>query len=329
MSMPRDTPDHLLRESLRTWENLRDLLASALPGEVENFDFSEMEEVPREFFTGDWREREADLIFEVGYRLAEQTTPALVGVLVEHQTQTDQWIPFRALFMLVNYWERRYHQWQQAARGEGTFRLPPVFCVVLYTGPTPWGSNTNVRQLLDEPAALHPFAPDWGPQFWNLAARSADDLLGGPPWMQLMAIVRVAFAAWVEYERVLTQVNRNLKPLADAANARWSQLMRAVYSYSTFRRPASEHPQIRAIVERENPARVEEVRTMEKTIVQSWQDEAKIEHAQTTLRRLLEARGFTLSVSLAQQIAACNELQRLDAALIRVVQVKSIDEFSL
>jgi hypothetical protein len=338
MTMPRDTPDHLLRESLRTWENLRDLLASALPAVIENFDFTGMQEVPREFFTGDWREREADLIFEVGYRVGQQTTPSLVGVLVEHQTDTEQWIPFRALHLLVNYWERRYHQWQQTARREATFRLPPVFCVVLYTGATTWGSNTNVRQLLDEPAELHQYAPDWGPQFWNLAARSADDLLGGPPWMWLMAVVRAEREARAEYERVLEAARRRLDPLEETAKARWSQLMRAVYSYSLFRRPGSEHARIREIMEGGPPARVEEVRAMEKTIAQVIEERAeergeargKIAAARRALLQLVRSRlGGQCPEQLAQQIEASTDLKELEGGFDRALAAADLTGFRL
>src|SRR5436305_1558845 len=111
---PRQTPDHLLRESLRTRENLRDFLESALPDEAAHFDFRQVEELPRDFFAGDWREREADLIFQINYRVAEQTLPALVGVLVEHQTNTDPFVPLRALFLLASYWERHWRVWEQA-----------------------------------------------------------------------------------------------------------------------------------------------------------------------------------------------------------------------
>lgn len=327
MTMPRDTPDHLLRETLRTKENLHDLLESALPEVIENFDFTRVEEIPREFFTGEWRGREADLIFEVGYRVEEQATPALVGVMVEHQTNVDQWIPFRALFLLVSYWERRWRQWEEATERPRTFRLPPVFCLVLYTGETTWGSNTNVRQLLDEPEELHQYAPDWGPQFWNLADRSADDLLSGPPWMKLMAIVRVESEAEAEFTRVLREVDQRLESLEETAKARWSQLMRAVYSSSIFRRPASEHPQIRQILERGSLARVEEVRGMEKTIAQAWKEEARIEQARIDVQNVLEVRFGSIPEPIIQKIAALDDLGKLSAAHKLAIQIPKLDDF--
>jgi hypothetical protein len=328
MTLPRQTADHVVRDTLRTKENLHDLLGSALPGEIVNFDFSRFEEVPREFFTGDWREREADLIFEVGYRVAGRTVPSVVGVMVEHQTDTDPHLPLRALFLLVNYWERRLRQWEQTARPRPDFRLPPVFCVVLYTAPEHvWGSNTNVRQLLGEPTALHQFCPDWGPQFWDLAARSADDLVAGPPWMQLMAVLRVAAEERPEFERVLTAVNRRLGPIADAQNARWSQLMRAIYAYSLFKRPAPEHPQIKQIMERENPARVEEVKAMEKTIAQAIEERSKLEQGRAVVRLFLDERFGPLPEAVTQRIDALDDLDRLSAAARLAARITKLDDF--
>jgi hypothetical protein len=157
MQPPRQTPERLLRETLRDPDNLRDFLESALPAESANFDFTTFEEVPREFFSGDWHEREADLIFQVGYRIAGQSVPAVIGVLIEHQTNTDPLVPLRALVMLAGYWERRWRQWEQSSSPRPSFTLPPVFSVVLYTADRVWGSNRNVRDLLGDWASRRGF----------------------------------------------------------------------------------------------------------------------------------------------------------------------------
>jgi hypothetical protein len=85
MQPPRQLPDRMLRDSLQRPANLREFLQDVRPALVGGFDFGHVEQMPREFFTGDWHEREADLLFQIPYHVAGGAVPALVGVLIEHQ----------------------------------------------------------------------------------------------------------------------------------------------------------------------------------------------------------------------------------------------------
>ena len=58
-------------------------------------------EESREFFTADWHAREADLIFEIPSTEAGQTSQALVGILIEHQSGEDPVMPLRLLYFVV------------------------------------------------------------------------------------------------------------------------------------------------------------------------------------------------------------------------------------
>lgn len=253
MAAPRQLPDRMLRDSLRTPANLRDFLESALPDDIANFDFTRMEEITPEVFTGHWHEREADLIFTIDYHLAGQKVPAVVGLLIEHQSDTDVFVPLRAFFILAGFWERIWRQWEQLPSPKPALRLPPIFSIVLYTGERVWGSNDNIRDLLGQPATLHRFSPNWGPVFWNLAERTADALLAGPAWMQLMAVLRATSEEQAEYQRVFTEAIRHLAPTSANDHARWSQLLRMILGYTKFRRPAEELPRYLELAEQANP----------------------------------------------------------------------------
>jgi hypothetical protein len=326
-SPPRQTTDRLLRDTLRRPANLRDFLESALPGEVGNLDVGQARELPREFFTGDWHLREADLLFEVPYRSAGSSVPALVGILLEHLSDTDPLIPLRAFLNLAGFWERHWRAWEQQPRPKAALRLPPVFSVVLYTAEVTWGSTENIQELLAEPASFHPFAPDWGPVFWNLAGRTPEQLLDGGAWMQLMAVMRVANGDRAEVEAVFTQAMRHLAPLSDRDRVRWTELVLATLGYARFRRPPEEADTFRAITERENPNRNEEVRAMAITIAEAEERRGELRHARRILSEQLRARFGPLPDAMAQQIATCDDLGRLDTALVRFAQVKSLEEF--
>jgi hypothetical protein len=113
-------------------------------------------------------------------------------------------VPLRALILLTGFWERCWRRWTAQPTPRGLFSLPPVFSVVLYTAAVPWGSNTNIHDLLAPPAVFHSFAPDWGPVFWELSERTPEQLLAGGPWMQLLAVMRMSAAERAEFERVFT-----------------------------------------------------------------------------------------------------------------------------
>ncbi len=117
----------------------------------------------------DWRRREADLLFEIPYRLGEVEETALVWILIEHQSDTDPLMPLRTFSVTAALWDRQWREWTRLPLPRPPLRLMPVLPLVLYTGGVPWGSNRTLADLLGEPTALHSFAPRWEPLFWNLA----------------------------------------------------------------------------------------------------------------------------------------------------------------
>jgi hypothetical protein len=93
-----DFPDRAIRRLLEDPHNLRDLLAAVLPERVDRFDFDHVEPVGREFLLENWRRRESDLLSRLPWRPSsdiEAVPPALVCVLIEHQSQPDIAMPLR------------------------------------------------------------------------------------------------------------------------------------------------------------------------------------------------------------------------------------------
>jgi hypothetical protein len=111
---------------------------------------------------------------EIPYRVGDASVPALVVVLLEHQSDTDPMMPLRLLYFAVTYWDRQWRAWEEAPPPRPPFRLNPVLPVVVYTGATPWGSNRTLADLLGEPQAFHAYAPAWQPLFWK-QIDTADD----------------------------------------------------------------------------------------------------------------------------------------------------------
>ena len=177
-----------------------------MPALADGFDCDRARLVDREIVLPDWRRHEADLPFEIPYHAGAEEIPALVYVLIEHQSDTEALLPLRMLFYAVAYWERQWKEWEKTARPRPPLRLHPVLPIVLYTGATPWGSNRTLAEMLGQPAAFHAFAPSWQPLFWNLSERTAKSLVDdGEQWLQLLALMRATGEEAADFRVVCTK----------------------------------------------------------------------------------------------------------------------------
>jgi hypothetical protein len=336
----RDLPDRTMRESLKDTANLRALITRAVPELAARFDFERARLLDPEFPLDDWRRREADLPFEIPFRAGDQQLPALVLLLIEHQSDTDPVMPLRLLYFAVNYWDRQWRQWEQLPRPREPLRLNPVLPLVFHTGPTRWGSNRNMADLLGEPFELHGFAPVWEPVIWNLADQTPEDLIGSEgDWLQMLAVLRAQAEDADSFASVYKEVVRRLENLHGREPVRWYNLMRIVLTWALWRRPESERPALLQAAEagQSSLTRKMEVRTMSQTIAEAifaeGKAEGKAEGALATyrqlLRRLLEERFGPLNQIVNQRIENAADLSRLDAAVVQVHRLASLEDLQL
>ena len=335
---PRSLPDQIIRESLQHPASLREFLQDVVPHLATGFDCERARLIDREFPMEDWRSREADLPFEIPYRTAEEERLALVCVLIEHQSDTDPLMPLRSLYFGVGYWDRQWKAWAALEPPRPPLRLSPVLPIVLYTGPTPWGSNRTMADLLTEPQAFHVFAPVWEPLFWNLAEHSPQQLLNsGAAWLELMSVMRVERADAVEFQAVFAEAAQRLAALQGREEVRWSDFLRIVLTYASWRRPPAEGDTLTKIAMEANPTRKEEVRQMAQTIAEALIEEGRAEGRaegelgtqRENLRRLLLRKFQQLPDTILQRIETCADVEKLKAAIDRVLDMKSLNEFDL
>jgi hypothetical protein len=325
-----DFRDKVLRDSLRHPEHLRTFLEQAVPQFATGFDCGRARLLDREFPLDDWRRREADLPFEIPYRVGTEEVWALVCVLIEHQSDTDPLMPLRLLYFAVVYWDRQWREWQQLPRPRPTLRLRPVLPIVLYTGARPWGSNRTLADLLDEPAAFHAFAPVWQPLFWNLAEQTPEALLAtGAEWLQALAVVRAEGADATTFAGVFTAALRQLEGLHDRDQVRWYDLLRFVLTWALWGRPREEREPLLAAAEatQVDAARQKEVNTVGQTIAEWYMEQGRTEGRGEELRKLLVELGRQRfgepAESLRAALAALMDLERLERMARRILQASS------
>src|SRR5579884_381384 len=337
---PRDLPDRAIRQTLRHPANLRALLQQVVPALADGFDCDRGRLLDREFPLDDWRRREADLPFEVPYRLGEEERPALVYVLIEHQSAEDPAMPLRLLYFVVLYWERQWRMWEQATAPKLPLRLSPVLPLVLYTGTGPWQNNRTLHDMLDEPAEFHGFVPQWSPLFWELGGHDADELLAsGEAWQEVLAVIRAQGADPPTFERIYVEALRRLAPVAAHDRVRWYDLVRAIVSWALWRRPGPERQTLLAAAQatQTDVDRQKEIGLMGQTIAESiWEEgrlkgraEGQLETLRGTLRQLLADRFSAVPEALVGRIESCSDVDRLSAAVLRVSHIGTPDEIGL
>ena len=282
---PRDLADRMVRQALRHPANLRAFLHQAVPELADGFDYDRCRLLDREFPLEDWRRREADLPFEVPYRLGDEELWALVYVLLEHQSAEDPAMPLRLLLL-------RGPVLGAAVAGVGTaggpakgpLRLSPVLPLVLYTGAGPWENNRTLHDMLGEPAEFHGFVPQWGPLFWELGQQTPESLLeSGDEWQQVLAVLRAQGQPAPDFERVFVEAMRRLEALASRDHVRWCELMQIVLSWAQARRPVPEREALRAagLAALIDANRQKEVASMGQTIGEAIWEEGRLKGEST------------------------------------------------
>src|SRR5262249_16009699 len=163
-----------------------------------------------------WRRRESDLLFRIPYHTAEGDQPALVCVLIEHQSRPDPVMPLRMLLYAVLYWEREWKEWgRQRDLGE-RLRLSPVVPLIFHTGPTPWKANRELIDLIGGPEAARAFAPRWQPLFWDIAEHSSSELLQATEeWLVALSVVRAERDDESQFRTTLEDALRHVQALSN------------------------------------------------------------------------------------------------------------------
>lgn len=158
--------DHLVRAVFGDPARAAALLRGMLPVELlARLDLATLQAVPGSFVDPELRGRVADLLFTVepkttalarargGPRAAgqpsgeaDESTPRLIHLLIEHQSSIDRWLPLRLLDYQRAIWER----WRR--EHADTRKLPRIVPAVLYHGDHAWPAPADFAHLV----AAHP-----------------------------------------------------------------------------------------------------------------------------------------------------------------------------
>ena len=355
-SMLHDFPDRALRAALADPKNLRDFLVLALPDLAPRLDLTRAKRIEPTFTLEDWREREADLLFEIPYIGTTDQPPVLVCLMVEHQSMPNRYLPMRMLIYAALFWDQEWKEYEKGhPPGEG-LTFSAVIPVVFHTGPILWNTARTVGELFGGPEELQSFAPLWPITFWDLAARTPEALLDeGGPFAQMLAVVRVEKEDYERFREVFVEAMRRLESVADDDTMRWHVFLRFLMGWVIQRRPRKDHDPLfgLAIESQRTQAHKREVEmeraTLKRTGAEKMYQEIEKEYMakkekelaerleKETTRKLVESRELLLGIltdrfppipaSLVSSIETCEDRTRLNTAIRKAGTVASLDDF--
>lgn len=332
----RDFADRVIRTALQYPQHLQGLLQQAVPELADGFDCQQARLLDREFPLDDWRRREADLPFEIPYRLGETAGAALVVVMLEHQSDTDPLMPLRLLYFAATYWDREWRQWETSAKPRQPLKLRPILPLVFYTGPTPWGSNRTLAELLDIPQVFHQFAPIWRPVFWNLSDQTPEGLLASAnAWLQTLAVIRAEYAEATTFQQIFAETIKQLQQLSTTEPVRWYDLMRVVLTWAMWRRPQPERDSLLGLAGKQhaNTDKQKEIESMTQklgaTMVDIAREEGQLIASRQNLCLILVERFGSLPDEVRQRIERITALERLQEIIRQGLRIHSLDELNI
>ena len=343
-SKMHDFPDRALRTALSNPKNLRDFLVLALPDLAPKLDLARAKRVEPTFTLEDWREREADLLFEIPYMGTADQPPVLVCLMLEHQSMPNRYLPMRMLIYAALYWDQEWKEYEKSHPfGEG-LSFSAVIPVVLHTGPILWNTARTVGELIKGPVELHAFAPIWPITYWDLAARTPESLLSEEgPFAQMLAVVRAEREDYDRFREVFVEAMRRLEAVADDDTMRWHELLRILMGWVVQRRPDEDQDPLfeLAVESQRTQAHKREVEmeraTMKQTGIEAMEikvrerltKEMNIQHltkSRDLLLGLLTDRFGLLPASLVNSIEICDDLDRLHTVTRKAGTVDSLDQ---
>ncbi|MCB9796502.1 MAG: Rpn family recombination-promoting nuclease/putative transposase [Alphaproteobacteria bacterium] len=178
------------------------------PAALRWVDLEQLERVDRSFVDEALSERHADILFVTRLHNApEESSEALVYLLLEHQSTPDPLMPFRLLTYMLRIWER----W--LLERPGARRLPLIYPLVLYHGEAAWRTPLDLAELMDLPALaaadLAPALPHLRHDLVDLSAVPDEELRGGALAVLVQVLLKhhakgdlvARLAAWTEVFR--------------------------------------------------------------------------------------------------------------------------------
>src|SRR5947208_1326650 len=173
----RNFPENGMKLLLHEALNVRELLSLSAWEHADAIDYRRLAPDPTSYVQRDYRHLESDLVLRAPLRRGGRSRLLLwLYVLIEHQTEPDEFMPLRLLEYDIAIYKAQVRDWLRTHPSLAGLRLMPVLPVVFYTGLRPWAGIGQVADLLAGGGRFAGHAPRLDPLFVPLRDTSPADL---------------------------------------------------------------------------------------------------------------------------------------------------------
>lgn len=294
--MPADPDDPPIREFadrgviwlLEHPPNVAGLIRVVAADLADRLDFSRAVRLNRSLIPAGLHKQEADLIFRVPYR--HGGGEVLIILLIEHQSAPDRAMALRLLGYMVQLWEQQRQGWKDARKRPAECQLTPIVPVVLYTGKRHWRTPIDLGSLIDGPADLAPFVPEFKALFLSVGDLSAEEPAGSAI-IAVLQVLRSANSPLDVVQRELKKAILFLESLPPEAQVEWRRAIHFLVLLVRHKRVADERPTLYNVLdEAVSEQHRGEVGEMRMTIAQADEAKGRREGRLEILIDMLEAK---------------------------------------
>jgi len=333
----RNFPENGIRFLLENPKNVRDLLGLADPDVTGALDLGHLTRLEGTFVKRDFRCVESDVLLRAPLLVRGTGEKNVwIYILIEHQSEPDPWMPLRLLDYVLEIYRI---QEREARRRHGRRMQPalePVLPVVFYTGTRRWDDVGTLRDLVPAAERIAVDIPTLRPLYLNLSALDADVLETGGGYLGwVLRLVQARKRPPAKFRRLVARVVRRLEAIPPADEARWRELLVYIHALIYNARHPAEQPDLQREIEASVPAgvRQREVshmgRTIAEDLIERGRAEGERKTARATLIRLLRVRFGELPDDVVAIVEACDDLERLNTWLDRVVTAATLDDVGI
>jgi predicted transposase/invertase (TIGR01784 family) len=249
--------DGFFKETFGRVEFTREFLAKFLPRDVAAcLELPGLQAVKDSFVDDELRQSQSDLVFSVPL---SESGEAIVYLLFEHKSYADRWTVFQMLKYVVRINERR--------RREGQ----PLCCViplVVYHGPTEWNVARELRELIDVPAPLGRFLPQFSIELFDLSGYNDEQLRGQAFMHASLLLLKYIFRPELPGE--LTRIFRLLAAMSE--QDRSLECVRLLLGYVIQGTDRVDQETLRVALKQSLPNRGEELMP---TLAEQWANQGR------------------------------------------------------
>jgi hypothetical protein len=203
---------------------------------------------------------------------------------------------------------------------------------ILCTASRPWTTTRRLVDLIDGPEMLLRLSPSWEPLFWELCQHDPQRLLNSEEaFLQVLAVIRLEEAEQAEFELIFRAALQRLEALHGKDKVRWSDLLRMLMTWATWRRPIDERKDWWTMAEtiQTDATRQREVKELRRSlghvIFDEGRNEGRVEGRVDALREMIFRLGqkrFGPATPEAEvelnAIVSLERLQRMSEQLLEV-----------